>query len=124
MYKTRYGNKYGAKKTVMLGRRFDSKFEASGALGLESQKQAGLIKDYDCQFKAIMPIYDANGRKVHEVSHKIDFRAHNNDGSYTLIEYKGVETADYKFRRKLLEKIWLKEHPDHTYEVVYQRGRR
>lgn len=124
MYKTSFGkNKYGAKKTVVNGRQFDSKFEAGGAQELELRKRAGEILDYDCQYRVIIEIFNSFGKKVHEVGHKVDFRVHNLDGSFTLLEYKGFETQDYKFRRKLLEKIWLPDHKDHTYEVVYQ-GRR
>lgn len=115
--------KYGNKKTTYGGRKFDSKFEAGVAVDLDHQVRAGLIKAFDCQFKVEIPIYNAAGRLVHTVSHKVDFRAHNLDGSFSLIEAKGFETADYKFRRKLLEKIWLIEHPDHDYQVVYQSGR-
>jgi len=120
MYKTRFGNKYGAKKTVVNGRKYDSKFEAGGAIDLDLMKRAGAILDWEPQYKVIIEIYNHVGRKVHEVSHKVDFRVHELDGSFRLLEYKGFETADYKFRRKLLEKIWLVEHPDHVYEVVYQ----
>lgn len=118
-------NKYGAKKTMAQdGLRRDSKYEASVADELRLRKMAGDIKDYDSQFKVVMPIYNKHGKKVHEVSHKIDFRAHNNDGSFELIEAKGVETSDYRFRRLLLEKLWLPENLDHTYTVVKQNSRK
>lgn len=122
MYHQTYfkGNKYGAKKTVFNGRKFDSKFEANVAADLELRKKAKDIKDYECQYKVIMPIYNEHGKKVHEVSHKIDFRILHNDGSYELLEAKGYESTDWKFRRKLLEKLWLPEHLDHIYTVVKQ----
>lgn len=125
MYKSYFkANKYGARKTIFNDRKFDSKFEASVAQDLEFRKLAKDIKDYECQFKVIMEIYNQHGKKVHEVSHKVDFRILHNDGSYELLEAKGVETSDYKFRRKLLEKLWLPEHLDHTYSVVKQRSYR
>lgn len=120
-------NKFGAKRTVSKdGVKHDSKFEATQADELRLRKIGGDIKDYESQFKAIMPIYNQHGRKVHEVSHRIDFRVLHNDNSYELIETKGAETTDWRFRRKLLEKLWLPEHPDHTYTVIKQfnRGRR
>lgn len=116
-------NKFGAKRTEAKdGLKRDSKFEAGQADELRLRKMANDIKDYDSQFKVTMPIYNAHGKKVHEVSHKVDFRIHHNDGSYELLEAKGVETTDYKFRRKLLEKLWLPEHLDHTYTVVKQQS--
>lgn len=120
----RGSNKYGAKKTEANdGLKRDSKYEASVADELYMRKNTGDILDYDSQYKVIMPIYNEHGRKVHEVSHKVDFRIHNKDGSYELLEAKGAVTSDYLFRRKLLEKLWLPEHLDHTYRVVKQNQR-
>lgn len=116
--------KYGNKTTEFNGKKYDSKFEAGVSADLHIRKKVGEILDYETQYRVEIEIYNPVGRKVHSVYHKVDFRVHNLDGTFTLIEAKGFETQDYKFRRKLLEKIWLPEHPDHTYEVVYQsRGR-
>lgn len=123
MYTVKYGNKYGAKKTVAKdGIRRDSKYEASIADELYLRKQAKDIADYDTQFKVEMWAYDENGKKAMKVSHKVDFRIHHNDGSYELYEAKGLETADYKMRRRWLETFWLPFHLDHTYTVVKQRN--
>lgn len=52
------------------------------------------------------------------VGHKVDFRITHIDGTFELIEAKGVETTDYKWRRKFLEKIWLPDNKDYTYTVI------
>lgn len=124
MHKVTY-SKYRAKKTEYNGRTFDSKFEAGVAHELEMRKRAGEILDYDCQFKVECIPYDRHGNPMPElkVSHKIDFRVHELDGSFTLIEAKGVELSDWQRRRKWLERVWLPEHPDHTYQVVKDAGR-
>ena len=123
MYYQRYGNKYGAKKTVAKdGLKRDSKYEAGVADELLLRKQAGDIKDYDSQYKIEAWCYRKDGTPAFKVSHKVDFRVHHLDGSYELIEAKGLETTDYKWRRKFLEELWLPEHLDHTYTVVKQRG--
>lgn len=125
MYRLQFGNKYGAKKQVAKdGIKRDSKFEASVADELLLRKQAGDILDYDSQFKVEMWAYDSSGKPVFKVNHKVDFRVHHCDGSFELYEAKGIETTDYKWRRKFLEYIWLPEHPDHTYTVVKQWNRR
>ena len=116
-------NKYGARKTEYKGQRYDSKFEAETAHSLEVRKMAGDIKDYETQYKIEAWAYDKDGNKAIQVKHKVDFRILHNDGSYELIESKGVETDDYKWRRKFLEKLWLPEHPDHTYTVVKQSSK-
>ena len=123
MYQQRYGNKYGAKRTVAKdGLKRDSKFEASIADELLLRKQAGDIKDYESQYRVEIWVYRENGLAAFKVSHKVDFRIHHNDGSFELYEAKGVETPDYKWRRRLLEELWLPDHLDHTYTVVKQRS--
>ena len=126
MYTQYYSNnKYGARRTTAKdGLTRDSKFEASVADELLLRKRAGDIKDYDSQYKVEMWAYDKQGNRVMKKTHKIDFRIHHNDGSYELLEAKGLETADYKDRRKWLEKLWLPENPDHIYTVVKQRSNR
>lgn len=123
MYRVNYGNKYGAKRTVAKdGVKRDSKFEASVADELLLRKQAGDIKDYDSQYRVEITCYRANGLPAFTVRHKVDFRIHENSGGFTLLEAKGVETEDYKWRRKFLENIFLPDNPDYTYEVVKQRS--
>jgi len=123
MYYQQYRSKYGAKRTEYNGIIYDSKFEASVAQELDIRKAAGEIADWERQYKVEIPIYNKAGDVVHTVKHKVDFRLHLNDGSYELLEAKGLELSDYKQRRRLLEMIWLPEHLDHTYTVVKQRSR-
>ena len=117
-------NKFGAKRTEFNGNIYDSKFEASVAAELETRKLAKDIKDYDRQYRVECWAYRADGEKAFVVKHKVDFRIHHNDGSFELYEAKGVETADYKFRRKCLEELWLPINKDHIYTVIKQNGRR
>lgn len=122
VYSQRWGNnKYGAKKTEFKGYKYDSKFEAGVAQELDLRLQAGDIKAIERQFKVEIWCYREDGTKAFKVNHKIDFRVTNNDGSYELIEAKGLELPDYLWRRKFLENIWLPEHLDHTYTVVKQK---
>lgn len=118
-------NKYGAKRTEAKdGMKRDSKFEASVADDLWLRKSVGDIKDYESQYKVEMWIYREDGLKAFSVSHKVDFRIHHNDDSYELYEAKGVETSDYRWRKRLLEELWLPFHKDHTYTVVKQNSYR
>lgn len=117
-------NKYGAKRTEFKGKIFDSKFEAGIAEELETRKIAKDIKDYETQYRVDMQIHRPDGLLAFVVKHKVDFRIHHNDGSFELYEAKGVETADYKFRRRCLENVWLPLHKDHIYTVIKQNGRR
>ena len=116
-------NKYNAVRTVAKdGLKRDSKFEASVADELYLRKLSGDIKDYDSQYKVEMWICNSDGKPVKKVSHKVDFRIYHNDGSFELYEAKGAVTSDYKWRRDLLELLWLPEHKDHIYTVRTQKG--
>jgi len=122
VFNQRYGNKYGAKKTEYNGYKYDSKFEAGVAQELDLRLKSGDIKAVENQYKVEVWCYREDGTPAFKVSHKVDFRILHNDDSYELIEAKGVETSDYKWRRKFLEEIWLPAHPDHIYTVVKQRS--
>lgn len=116
-------NKYGAVKTEYNGSRYDSKFEASVAQDLDLRKKAGDIKEWERQYKIEAWAHTKDGRPAFKVSHKVDFRIHHNDGSFELLEAKGVETSDYKWRKKFVE-LWLMDNPDYIYSVVKQRSGR
>lgn len=123
IYKPKRRNKYNASPTTARdGRRRDSKFEASVADELLMLKSAGTILDYDSQFKVELPIYDKNGNVVMRKTWKVDFRLHNPDGTFTLLEAKGLEGDDYKWKRDILTNVWLPEHLDYTFEVRKQRS--
>ena len=121
VYSVRHINKYGAIKTEYNGERYDSKFEASVARDLDIRLKANEIKGWERQYKVEMWACDCNGNRAMKKSHKIDFRIHEHDGSFTLLEAKGVETSDYKERRNWLEAFWLPENLDHTYVVVKEK---
>ena len=121
VYRTRKSNKYSARKTVYDGCKYDSKFEASVAQQLDLEKRAGQILDYDRQYRVDMYAYSQCGTRKMRKSHKVDFRVHNLDGTFTLLEAKGFETAHWKECVKWLDTFFLPVNPDYDYEVVYQR---
>jgi hypothetical protein len=125
IYSAKKKNKYNAVRTVAQdGLKRDSKFEADVADELRLRVLAGDIKGYDSQYKVEIPLYDVVGHNAMTVNHKVDFRIHHNDGSFELYEAKGVETQDYKWRRKLMELFWLPNHKDHIYTVRHMGYRR
>lgn len=116
-------NKYNATKTTFQDIKYDSMFEAEVAAELDILKKSGAIKDWERQYKVEMWAYRPDGVKAFCVKHKVDFRAHSNDGSFELIEVKGMELDDWKWRKKFLENIWLPMHLDHTYTVRKQTNK-
>jgi hypothetical protein len=80
---------------------------------LDWRLKAKDIKAWDRQF----PVRIEIGGE-HILTTRVDFRVHENDGSFTLVETKGFETADYRIKKRLIEAVWLKEHLDYSYIVV------
>jgi Protein of unknown function (DUF1064) len=106
-------NKYRAKRTEYNGIHYDSMREAEYAAELDLLLRAGEIAAWERQYQVRIEV-----EGVHILTHKVDFRLRNPDGSYELHEVKGFATEDWKIRRKLLELVWLPKHLDHTYHVI------
>lgn len=116
--KPKRGNKYGAKRCKYKGYTYDSRAEANYAMELDARLQAGEFKTWERQFRVEMWAHDSHGDRRLKLSHKVDFRIHHHDGTFELVEVKGLETADYRMRRRWLEELWLPENRDHKYTVV------
>lgn len=119
MYRQSYfkKNKYNATKQTYNGYNYDSKFEARVAKELDLLKEAGEIIEVERQFPVRI---EFNGKLI--CTYYCDFRVLYPDGSYELIEAKGIETEVYRLKRKLLEAIWLPQHLDHEYVVVKEKS--
>lgn len=118
-----------AKKTTTALGKFDSGFEATCRDDLELMLKAGEFVEIENHYRIDIPIYRKDGTVSSIVHHKVDFRCTRPDGSYLLVEAKGREFDDWKWRKRLLEEVWLPENLDHEYEVwkdnrKYRRGRR
>ncbi len=115
-----YYSKYRAIKQTYNGYNYDSRLEASRAYELDVMLKAGQIKDWERQYKVELYFYNKAGDIINFRPWKIDFRVHNLDETYTLEEVKGMELPDFKFKRDILTKIWLPDHPDHDLVVLKQ----
>ncbi len=120
-YNTRWGSKYGNKKTEYAGRKYDSKFEARIAQELELRMKAGEFTEIDPQYRIKLYVYLPDGSKADLFTYICDFRCLKKDGSYLLVEAKGHVTDVYRTKRKILDLVWLPDHPDHEFEEVRQR---
>lgn len=116
-------NKYGAKKTVYNGRNYDSKYEAVIARELDLRMKAKEFIEIIPQFKVEIIAHRQDGTPVKLFNYICDFRCQLPNGTYTLIEVKGVLTASYRIKKKALQLLWLPEHPDYTFEEVKQSDR-
>ena len=98
------GNKYGAKKTTIDGKTFDSVKEANRYTSLLLLSRAGVIIDLQTQVKfVIIPTQrDAEGNLIEkECSYKADF-VYKRDGQTIVEDTKGFKTPEYIIKRKLM----------------------
>ncbi len=113
-YLQRKANKYGAKKTVFNGLKYDSKGEAGYAQELELLLKAGEISKVERQ--KTFPLFGRNGGKV--TTHRVDFLVTLLDGTQEVREYKGWETDSWRIKRNL----FVDNYPDIQYVVITAKG--
>jgi hypothetical protein len=106
-------NKYNATTCVYNGYNYDSMREAQYAMELDWRIRAKEIQKWERQ----VPIrIEVNGH--HICTTKVDFLIHHHDKSRELVEVKGFETPDWQLKAKLIEAVYLLEHPEYSYTVV------
>lgn len=97
--------KYGANKTVVNGRKFDSKSEAKRAGELELAQRFGQISDLRYQVVYILaPSVVINGRKKPALRYVADF-VYIRDGVEVVEDRKGMLTAVYRIKRHLMKSV-------------------
>lgn len=103
LHTRRKPNKYGAKKTTVYGRTFDSKREAEYYLELLDLKRRGEVVSITLQpsFELLAGFRDNTGKKQRPITYTADFFVTYADGRSEVIEVKGVRTRDYLLRKKL-----------------------
>jgi hypothetical protein len=102
--KTRRPNKYFAKKTVAMGLKFDSKWEAERWGQLKSMERAGIVTQLERQIR-----YDLTINDIKICSYIADFRylLEEENGLFKLVveDAKGILTPEFKLKKKLMKAI-------------------
>lgn len=97
-------SKYNAKKVEVDGIKFDSKAESEFYLHLKELKESGEITDFMLQPKyELQPAFEKRGVKFRAIMYVADFLVYHTDGSEQVIDIKGMETADFKLKKKMFE---------------------
>lgn len=104
-----------AKKTVVKGKAYDSKFEASYAQELELRKRAGEIQDFATHKRIPLVV---NG--FHVCDYYIDFVVYHHDGMVEYVETKGIKTAAWVLKWKIFEATYGQD-PINTLTLVQQK---
>lgn len=116
--------KYGNVSQTYNGRTYHSRLEAAHAMELDQLRKATdpaqRVVEVQPQYKISIDIEGADGKVRHICNYYIDFRVTFADGHVELHETKGIETAEFKLKRRLLEAVYSPQHPDETYIVIKQ----
>ena len=96
--------KYGNKKTVVDGIKFDSKWESQRYLYLKSLEKADRVKNLELQPKFIISV---NGQKICTYIADFKYDREDKDGvwEHVIEDAKGVETPEFKLKKKLMKAV-------------------
>jgi len=94
--------KYGNKKVIIQGIKFDSKWEGEHYLYLKSLERAGTIKDLELQVRFNLMV---NDQKLCAYIADFCYKREDKDGVWHDIvdDAKGVETPEFKLKKKLMK---------------------
>lgn len=100
-------SKYGARKVVVDGIKFDSGMEAEYYQHLLNLKKQGIVADFTLQpVYILLPAFMFNGSKIQPIKYKGDFLVTWVDGTQEVIDVKGKETVDFKLKKKLFQSVY------------------
>jgi hypothetical protein len=102
--KTRRPNKYFAKKTVAMGLKFDSRWEAERWGQLKSMERAGIVTQLERQIKYELSINDV---KICDYIADFRYLLEEEDGLSKLVieDAKGILTPEFKLKKKMMKAI-------------------
>lgn len=95
-------SKYHNQKTKVMGREFDSRHEAERYMQLRSMEQNGIISDLRCQVPYELVRSQRVCGKMIRASYYIADFVYNRDGEVVVEDAKGVKTAVYQLKKKLM----------------------
>ena len=102
-------NKYGNKKTVVDGIKFDSKLEAEYYQLLKFKKAQGHIQDFKLQPRyTLQETFKRDGKTYRSITYVADFEIMQNDGSVVVADCKGMMTDVFKIKAKIFTKLYGK----------------
>ena len=99
-----HANKYGAIKTTVGNKTYDSKKEAHRAMVLKSMQEQGLISNLKEQQRFVLQESYMNnkGKKIRQIEYVADF-TYTQDERQIVEDCKGIKTDVYKLKKKIFE---------------------
>ena len=96
-------SKYGNKKVLIDGIKFDSMAEGKRYKELKLLQRAGIIKELELQPKFLLQeSFKKNGKTYRKIEYIADFKYIEN-GKVIIEDVKGKETEVFKIKHKLFE---------------------
>tara|TARA_R100000479_G_scaffold162067_1_gene99985 strand:+ start:27 stop:413 length:387 start_codon:yes stop_codon:yes gene_type:complete len=107
-YNTKYfssRSKYGAKKTIVDGKKFDSKWEAERYGQLKAMEKAGFVKKL--QLQQTFKLY-VNDMLICKYIADFVYEKETPDGDVEEVveDTKGFETQEFKLKKKLMKALY------------------
>jgi hypothetical protein len=102
------GHKYGAKKTIINGIKFDSQAEGKRYSELLLMLKAGLISDIELQPEFVLqPSFTKGSVKYRAIKYRADFAYYDFTVHKRIIEdVKGCRTKEYLIKKKMFEYVF------------------
>lgn len=94
------GSKYGNRKVTYDGIKFDSQGEANRYAVLKQREKQGIIWDLKLQ-----PQFELNEGGTFSFKYRADFSYWENGNCFIVEDFKGMETAVFKKKKKLMKKV-------------------
>ncbi len=97
-------NKYGNRKTIIDDIKFDSKKEGLYYLYLKSRLLKNEFEKMELQPKIeLQPKFKYQNKTIRAISYVADFLIYHNDGTLEYIDVKGMQTALFKLKWKMVK---------------------
>ena len=103
-FKFKKSSKFGAKKTIVDGITFDSKWESERYGQLKAMERGGIVTDLELQVKYDIIINDI---KICKYIADFVYKEESPDGKIKEIveDAKGFETPEFKLKKKLMKAV-------------------
>ena len=103
-FKFKKSSKFGAKKTIVDGITFDSKWESERYGQLKAMERGGIVTDLKLQVKYDIVINDI---KICKYIADFVYKEESPDGEIKEIveDAKGFETPEFKLKKKLMKAV-------------------
>tara|TARA_R100001082_G_C4353496_1_gene155700 strand:+ start:525 stop:899 length:375 start_codon:yes stop_codon:yes gene_type:complete len=103
-FKFKKSSKFGAKKTIVDGITFDSKWESERYGQLRAMERGGIVTDLELQVKYDIVVNDI---KICKYIADFVYKEESPDGKIKEIveDAKGFETPEFKLKKKLMKAV-------------------